>query len=240
MERVPRIHDGLELQAIGAGLYDLFDGGATPRARMTTEWCFIMTVLDGLNTRREVREAYRQRFGRPLSEGALDAVIEQFQQLGLLNTNPRAVWALRALSDRGVRFRAGGDRRSALRTSPNRRFDSDVAHAIDRCVYLINQGQLERAEQGLSELADRHAEDLRLAELAAHVADLIDEEGQPALVMDERFPDWDAFDRALTEMLSQGRCPTCHEHLVVELGRNNHCPFCHASFTAYVLDQVHA
>ena len=74
--------------------------------------------------------------------------------------------------------------------------------------------------------------------MLSHLEFLLASEASPDIGPDRRDDDWEAFDRALSQMLEQGRCPTCHEQVVIELGRTNNCLFCGASFTSYVLQRA--
>ncbi len=239
MAVVPRIHDGLVLRREG-DRWRVHDPSGADCGWLGDAGRFIVLRLDGLTEREVLLEAYADAFDEPLDHDELEAIITRLDENGLLNTNSRALTALRYLTTKGVRYRTAernrridGSRGDGRRIAPGKR-----AASWDHGVYLINEGYLEPAMNIFNQLREGHPQDLRMQTLVSHLEYLLEVESHPGLGADRRDDDWEAFDRALAEMLERGMCPTCQEQVVIELGRTNHCLFCGASFTSYVLERA--
>ena len=239
MAVVPRIHDGLMLRREG-DRWRVHDPSGADCGWLGEAGRFIVLRLDGLTERDALLDAYALTFGEPLGSDELDAIVQRLEKHGLINTNPRALEALRYLAEKGVRYRtADRDRRvDGTREDGRRGVPGSQSASWDHGVYLVNEGYLEPAMDVFRELRSKHPTDLRVQTLIGHLEYLLKAEAQPDIGADRRDDDWEAFDRALIEMLERGLCPTCQEQVVIELGRTNHCLFCGASFTSYVLERA--
>jgi len=241
MARVPRIHDGVELVRDGE-IWRVKDPSGRDCGWLDQAGRFLVLRFDGLRQREALLKDYADAFCIHLSDADLEAVVKRMDAYGLLNTNPRALWALRYLADREVQYRTKErDRRvrDGRDEEPPRRTEDDIrARAWDHGVFLLNEGYLEQARTIFGGLRGEQVGDVRLEALLGHLDFLVAKEDQPDLYADRRDEDWEAFDRALRTMLDAGVCPRCSEALVVELGRTNHCTFCGNSFTSYVLQKA--
>ncbi len=238
MASVPRIHDGLALRREG-DRWRVHDPSGSDCGWLGDAGRFIVLRLDGLTEREALLDAYEASFGERLGADELDAIIDRLEQHGLINSNARALEALRYLASKELRYRsAERERRIDGSRAETRRRRDDPASSWDHGVYLINEGYLEPALKVFSDLRDARPADLRVQSVAAHLEFLIAADADPEIGPDRRDDDWEAFDRALAQMLERGVCPTCQEQVVIELGRTNHCLFCGASFTSYVLQKA--
>ena len=104
----------------------------------------------------------------------------------------------------------------------------------DHAVFHLNEGNLEHALSVLDRMSEATPYDLRLRETARHVRFVVDAE-QSGLDEDRRDVSWEVFDAALADMLSSGVCPRCTTPFQVELGAQNRCSSCGASFSAWIL-----
>jgi len=243
MASTPRIHDTLEIRRVeprdDGTRFIIVDRAGRERTRLDEAGRFLVLQLDGLTPRDELKERYRSRFGDRLTDAGLDGMIGRLAELDLLNTNARGLQALRYLRDQGVRYRSGErERREAPRDGARRDEESSYTAAFDQAVFLLNDGHLEHALLWFLRLTETQPTDLRVKTIVGHLEFVLAAEAQPELAGDRRDPDWDAFDRALGGMLDRGQCPTCGEALVIELGATNHCAFCGASFSTYVLHRA--
>ncbi len=238
-DRVPRIHDALEIAPDG-DTWRVLDPSGNEAGWLGDVGRWLVLRLDGVRSMASLRGEFEEAFGEPLGEGILEAILERLEAHGLLNTNERALWALRYLAEKGLQYRSvererrtDGSRQETRRAGPDER-----AEAWDHGVYLVNEAYLERALGVFRELAAQDPSDLRVQGMVRHLEFLLAQESSPHLNTDRRDDDWEAFDQALRDMLESGRCPRCHETLIIELGRTNHCGFCGGSFTSFVLQQA--
>lgn len=245
MRFVPRIRDTLQIRPApprdDGTRYAVVDPSGRERLRLDEAGRFVVLRLDGLTPLDELRARFRERFGRALDLAAFEAVTQRLDAAGLLVSDGRALRALRYLRDQGVRYRSTdrARRRRARTGGPERRAsDSARTATFDRAVYLLNEGRLEPALALFEALAADQPTDLRVQTLAGHLRFLLASEADPDLTEDRRDVDWEAFDRALADELSRGRCPSCHAVFAVELGATNHCTICGAAFSSYVLDRL--
>lgn len=239
MPTVPRIHDALALRREG-DRWRVHDPSGADCGWLGEAGRFLVLRLDGLTAMDALLDAYEATFGERLGEGELEDIIARLEQHGLINTQPRALRALSYLAEKGVRYRtAERDRRIDGTRPESRRTPEDTrAAGWDHGIYLVNEGYLEAALEVFGELRANDPTDLRGQAVVNHLEFLLKAESTPDIGADRRDDDWEAFDRALTEMLERGMCPTCQEQVVIELGRTNHCLFCGASFTSYVLERA--
>ena len=105
----------------------------------------------------------------------------------------------------------------------------------DHAVFHLNEGNLEHALSVLERMSEATPYDLRLREIARHLGFVVYAESVPDLREDRRDVSWEVFDAALADMLSSGKCPRCSTPFKVELGAQNRCSTCGASFSAWIL-----
>jgi hypothetical protein len=241
MSTVPRIHDALEIrptpQREDGTRYAVTDGDGRERLRLDEAGRFLVLHLDGLRTVDELQALFHERFGRELDAEALEGVVRRLGEEGLLVREGRGLAALRRLREKNVRYR-GLERDRRRRRRPDDRRDADAVSTLffDEAVYLINEGRLEAALDILQRLAHTPPLDLRVQTIISHLNYVRVAESGADLGPELHDVEWADFDRALTEVLSGGRCPRCEAEFIVELGAVNICEACGASFSACVTE----
>ena len=236
MPLVPRIDDRLELRRdpSAEGRFRLIAPDGRDCGPMGESGRFLVLRLDGLTERDALKAAYGERFYQVLGDAELDSLLTHLHSEGLLVDDPRALRVLTRLRQNGITYRSvERDRRGEDRG--DRRGPAAFARAFDAGIILLNEGYLGSAHARFKALSTTHPDDLRVQKILGHVEFELAREDQPELREDRRDVDWLAFDRALSEMLERGQCPSCDNELVVELGRTNHCVHCGASYTTYAL-----
>lgn len=211
---------------------------------LTADGVFILSQLDGLTHADEVLLRFEERFDREMDKEELAAFLDGLADAGCFLEVPRAVGALTYLAEQGVDWRgAVMDRRSTDEsTAANRRAgvvrredDSVVTQWWDHAVFHLNEGHLEHALSVLIRMSEATSYDLRLREIVRHIEFVVEAEKVPHLTEDRRDVSWEVFDAALADMLSSGVCPRCTTPFKVELGSQNRCSTCGASFSAWIL-----
>lgn len=235
MTAVPRLRDDVRIRRTDDGQFAVSDRSGAELFRLTDDGFALLRFMDGVTERAEVLAA------SGLDPADLDGWIGSLDEAGVLVADSRAVRALRYLADQGVSFRrASPDRRgdgrdaAAARRDP----DSNVAPWWNHAVVLLNDGMLEEAADVLDRMAGGLPGDARVPEAARHLKFVLASERDPALAADRRDVGWDAFDAALRDVLEDGACPRCNQRFEVELGANNRCWSCGASFSGWVLDHT--
>jgi|GEM_PF-2022029 len=246
MPVVPRVRDTLQVVPVPGvpGQHVVCDRHGVEMFHLTADGVFILAQLDGLTTAEDVLLRFEERFDREMDKEDLAAFLDGLADAGCFLEVPRAVAALKYLAEQGVDWRgAVMDRRSGDDVPPeNRRAgvirredESVVTQWWDHAVFHVNEGHLEHALSVLNRMSDATPYDLRLREIAHHLAFVVDAEKVPGLREDRRDVSWEVFDAALADMLSTGRCPRCTTPFKVELGAQNRCSTCGASFSAWIL-----
>jgi hypothetical protein len=232
---VPRLRDDVRIRPVGNGQYAVSDRSGADLFRLTEGGFALLRFMDGITERDEVLAQI------PLDADELDAWITRLRDAGVLVTDSRALSALRYLAEQGVTFRGPrSDRREGDREDDRSRRDpsSTVAPWWNHAVVLLNDGFLEDAVDVLERMAGGLPGDARVPELARHLRFVIASQDHPELTVDRRDVGWDAFDGALRQVLESGCCPRCGDRFEVELGANNRCWACGASFSSWVLDHA--
>ncbi len=240
---IPRLHDTLEVRAAAPGEdgtnFVVVDGTGAERLRVDEPARFVLLQLDGLRTFAELAAAFRREFGRDLSPARFAEMLKGLADDGLLVPEGRGLRALRYLRARGVSYRGPGrERRQPDRAGAGRRGDGQRALAFDQAVYLVNEGRLEHACALLETLARERPRDVRLRVMLGHLRFLLVSEQRSDLATDRRDVEWEAFDTALGELLTNGTCPRCELPLTIELGSSNRCGACGSSFSNYLFAQT--
>lgn len=246
MPVVPRVRDTLQVVPVpeAPGQHAVCDRHGRELFRLTGDGVFILSQLDGLTSAEDVLLRFEEEFDREMSKEELAGFLDGLADAGCFLEQPRAVEALRYLREQGVDWRgAVADRRSRDdQPSENRRAgimrredESTVTQWWDHAVFHLNEGNLEHALDVLEQMSEATPYDLRLRELARHLGFVIDAEKVPHLTEDRRDVSWEVFDAALADMLGSGVCPRCTTPFQVELGGQNRCSSCGASFSAWIL-----
>ena len=245
MPAVPRVRDTLQVVPVPGtpGQHVVCDRDGRELFHLTADGVWILSQLDGLTSADEILLRFEERFDREMDKEDLAAFLDGLADAGCFLEQPRAVAALTYLQEQGIDWRGAVlDRRSDdLPTETNRRAgitrreeDSVVTQWWDHAVFHLNEGNLEHALSVLDRMSEATPYDLRLRETARHVRFVVDAE-QSGLDEDRRDVSWEVFDAALADMLSSGVCPRCTTPFQVELGAQNRCSSCGASFSAWIL-----
>ncbi len=246
MPVVPRIRDTLQVVPVPSapGQHVVCDRHGVEMFHLTADGVFILSQLDGLTTAEELLLRFEERFDREMDKEDLAAFLDGLADAGCFLEQPRAVAALTYLQEQGVDWRGAVlDRRSADDVpAPERRAgvvrredDSTVTQWWDHAVFHLNEGNLEQALSVIQRMSEATPYDLRLREIARHLEFVVYAESVPDATEDRRDVSWEVFDAALAEMLSSGQCPRCGTSFKVELGAQNRCVSCGASFSAWIL-----
>jgi hypothetical protein len=249
MATVPRVRDTLQISRAESsnGSADEFivrDPADNELFRLTPEGYFILLSLDGLRDSAELRAGYEEHFGRGIREEDLQNYINALGEAGVLTTDDRAIKALSYLRDNGVQYRSGRpDRRLDLEDETNRdevRRESESPRTswFDLGIYHLNDGDVEHALSIFRRMSAAQSGDLRVREIIKHLEFVQASEKNPELTENRRDVSWDAFDDALSTILNRGACPRCDEPFEVQLGATNHCSYCGAGFSAFVLHKA--
>ncbi|MCP4870379.1 MAG: hypothetical protein GY898_16875 [Proteobacteria bacterium] len=235
MTAVPRLRDDVRIRRTDDGQFAVSDREGAELFRLTVGGFALLRFMDGVTDRAAVLAS------SGLDPEDLDGWIASLDEAGVLVDDSRAVRALRYLAEQGIAFRrASPDRRGDDRDDDDGRRDpaSSVAPWWNYAVVLLNDGMLEEAVDVLDRMADSLPGDARVPEAARHLKFVLASEANPALAQDRRDVGWDAFDAALRDVLEDGTCPRCNQRFEVELGANNRCWSCGASFSGWILDHA--
>ncbi len=246
MPVVPRLRDTLQVVPVAdaPGQHAVCDRHGRELFRLTADAVWILCQLDGLTSADDILLRFEEHFDREMDKEDLAGFLDGLADAGCFLDQPRAVGALTYLSEQGVDWRGAiVDRRSSDQsTEENRRAgvtrreeDSVVTQWWDHAVFHLNEGHLEHALSVLERMSEATPYDLRLREIARHLAFVVRAEQVPHLTEDRRDVSWEVFDAALADMLSSGVCPRCTTPFQVELGSQNRCSSCGASFSAWIL-----
>ena len=253
MPTVPRVRDTLQITRLDmeeseVTEYSIRDREGQELGRVTEEGYFLLLQMDGLTEVDQVCDRIHERFGKTSSREDLTAWFEELRGAGVLNTDDRAIRVLTYLREQGIQYRGSSvNRRGAAsparaeddRDEDTRRDDTNpVAGWFDYAIFLLNDGMLDRSQEVFKRMIEMAPSDVRIREIAKHLDFLAASEKLPDLEADRRDVSWDAFDAALSDMLSSGTCPHCKLPFEVELGAINRCQGCGASFSSYVLDKA--
>ncbi|MCO4770983.1 MAG: PqqD family peptide modification chaperone [Deltaproteobacteria bacterium] len=246
MPAVPRVRDTLQVLPVSgtAGQHVVCDRHGVELFHLTADGVWILSQLDGLTSADEILLRFEERFDREMDKADLAAFLDGLGDAGCFLEQPRAVGALVYMQEQGVDWRgAVMDRRSAEDVPEadrragiaRREEESVVTQWWDHAVFHLNEGHLEHALSVLVRMSDATPYDLRLREIARHLGFVIEAEKVPSLSEDRRDVSWEVFDAALADMLGSGVCPRCSTPFQVELGSQNRCSNCGASFSAWIL-----
>jgi len=248
MAAVPRVCDTLDIERLSAepAEYSVRNRQGVELGKVTEEGYFLLLQMDGLTELDAVQERLRERFGKSSSADELKDWFTELKGAGVLNTNDRAIRVLTYLKQQGVTYRgSNADRRaesteenSERRQEPRRDDAAAAAGWFDYAIFLLNDGLLDEGLAVFERMMESQQGDVRLHELARHLRFLAATDDLPETPEERRDVSWDAFDTALREMLDNGGCPSCDLPFEVELGANNRCRYCGASFSGYVLSKA--
>jgi len=248
MAAVPRVCDTLMIERVSTEPveYTVRNRQGIELGKVTEEGYFLLLQMDGVTELSEVQERLKERFGKTSSPTDLGGWFTELKSAGVLNTNDRAIRVLTYLKEQGVSYRgSNADRRAAeqgeehaRRADARRDEASSAAGWFDYAIFLLNDGLIDEGLVVFERLIESQQGDVRLHELAGHLRYLAATDDLPEPPEERRDVSWEAFDAALREMLDQGACPSCDLPFEVELGANNRCYYCGASFSSYVLSQA--
>jgi hypothetical protein len=253
MVTVPRVCDTLMIERVSTEPvstepveYTVRNRQGIELGKVTEEGYFLLLQMDGVTELARVQERLRERFGKTSSPKDLSGWFTELENAGVLNTNDRAIRVLTYLKEQGISYRgSSADRRAAPQDEGGDRLDdarrdeaSATASWFDYAIFLLNDGLIDEGLAVFERLMESQQGDVRLHELTGHLRFLAATDDLPDPPQERRDVSWDAFDAALREMLDQGACPKCDLPFVVELGANNRCYYCGASFSSYVLSKA--
>jgi len=236
MTAVPRLRDSVDIQRVAPDQYEFrpSDGGVP--VCLSASGYDLLTRMDGVSEADDVRGAFEEKWGTPLSHNELEDWIEELDRWDCFVRESDAIDALSYLHREGIRVRgARVDRRDPTRTGGRREAATPRARWFDHAVFLLNDGLLSQSQAIFSRIAEEDPQDLRVGEISMHLDALLRED-LPA-GRERRDISWNLFDQVLRDFLRAGVCPACKEPVALEPGDLNRCLECGASYTSFVLDQ---
>jgi hypothetical protein len=225
---LPRVRDALRIDPLPDGEFAVVDGEGQRVLVVNDEGLFLLLRLDGLQTWDELAAAFAAAFDQPLARPDVEGWTDDLRAAGLIADDSAAVEAVRYLAEQGVRYRR-------FRDGGERRRDEQDAARFDWGIFLVNEGRIAEAAAAFAERAAERPGDVRAATIAGHLEFLVQRQAH-GLDRDRRDPERRAFDDALRQALTAGRCPRCDAPFDVELGRLNRCDRCGAHFSTHVLE----
>ena len=218
-------------------------GADGERFRLTADGLFLLCRIDGRTAPEELLLAFEEQFDREMAKEDLAGFLDGLADAGAFVEDDRALGAITYLLEQELTWRGGlSDRRAAQDTPDDERRSgqarreqgSVVTQWWDHAVFHLNAGHLEHAVDIFERMADAQPGDVRLRSMARHLRFLLKAE-QAGLAEDRRDVTWEVFDAVLSDMLSNGLCPRCDTPFYVELGAQNRCSGCGASFSSWIL-----